>query len=125
MLKQSLEDQIAYDTKSKEEEMAAKAATLEAKATAESDLAATEKDLADAQAALKESNEGCMTVAADHEASVAGRTQELAVLAEAEAALKNNTGGAMGQAYSFAQLGQAQAGTAADPANAEVVKAVK
>merc|ERR1719221_2443997 len=43
MLRQSLEDQVAADTKGMEEEKASKAATEGAKATAEGDLAATLK----------------------------------------------------------------------------------
>merc|ERR1711974_417819 len=45
LLKQSLEDQIAADTKEKAEETEDKAAAAEAKATAEADLATTVKDL--------------------------------------------------------------------------------
>merc|ERR1719159_882536 len=45
MLKQSLEDSIAADTKAKDEAEAAKAAAEEGKATAEGDLAMTEKAL--------------------------------------------------------------------------------
>merc|ERR1719356_964368 len=41
MLRQSLEDQIAADTKAKNEEESAKAASEQAKATAEADLAQT------------------------------------------------------------------------------------
>merc|ERR1719190_311395 len=53
MLKQSLEDSIAADTKDLGEEKAAKAAAEGAKASAEGDLAATKKDLADANTALE------------------------------------------------------------------------
>merc|ERR1712039_1143159 len=52
MLKQSLEDQIAADTKAKNEETSDKAASEEAKATAEADLAQTNKDIANAEASL-------------------------------------------------------------------------
>merc|ERR1711972_427533 len=67
MLKQSLEDEMAADTKSLEE----------AKATAEGELAGTVKDLADAEAALATANANCMQTAADHEATVAARAEEL------------------------------------------------
>jgi hypothetical protein len=46
MLKQSLEDSIAADTKDMDEEKAAKAGAEEKKAVAEGDLASTTKDLA-------------------------------------------------------------------------------
>merc|ERR1719487_587412 len=45
MLKQSLEDQAAFDKKNMEEEQGAKAAAEETKATAEGDLASTVKAL--------------------------------------------------------------------------------
>merc|ERR1719163_1282596 len=45
MMKQSLEDQIAYDTKTMDEEKSAKEAAAESKATAEGDLASTVKAL--------------------------------------------------------------------------------
>merc|ERR1719238_704940 len=48
MLKQSLEDQIAADTKAKKEESSDKAASEGAKAGAEADLAQTNKDLENA-----------------------------------------------------------------------------
>merc|ERR1712066_1221938 len=104
MLKQSLEDSIAADTKDLGEEKAAKGAAEEAKATAESDLAATNKDLADAQAALENANRDCMQVAADHEATVAGRAAELKAIADAKAVLTSTTAGAEGQTYSLLQL---------------------
>merc|ERR1719378_569925 len=75
MLKQSLEDSIAADTKAKEEASAAMAAAEEDKATAEGDLELTEKALDDAKTALAEANTDCMQVAADHEATVTGRTE--------------------------------------------------
>merc|ERR1712238_29941 len=53
MLKQSLEDQAAADTKDMEDEEAAKASAAEAKATATGDLDMTNKDLASSQEQLK------------------------------------------------------------------------
>merc|ERR1719464_2029544 len=81
MLKQSLEDQIAADTKWLNEEKAAKAASEEAKAAAEGDLAQCIKDLADAEAALEAAKAACAQTTADHEATVKSRTEELAVIA--------------------------------------------
>merc|ERR1711920_128441 len=120
MLKQSLTDSIAADTKDLGEEKAAKAAAEEAKATAEGDLAATNKDLADAEAALENANRDCMQVAADHEATVAGRTEELKATADAKNVLLNTTNGAEGQTYSLVQIR-----SRADLAGAEVVSMVK
>merc|ERR1711920_533236 len=120
MLKQSLTDSIAADTKDLGEEKAAKNDAESAKATAEGDLAQTNKELADAQAALENANRDCMQVAADHEATVAARTEELKTIADAKQVLINTTGGAESQTYSFLQLR-----TSADLAGAEVATMVK
>merc|ERR1712066_928014 len=93
MLKQSLEDQIAADTKAKDEEAAAKAASEEAKATAEADLAATVKDLENAKASLESASADCMQTAADHQATVAAREEELKVIAQARKILTDTTSG--------------------------------
>merc|ERR1712226_713700 len=87
---------------------------------AEGDLAATNKDLADAEAALENANRDCMQVAADHEATVAARTEELKAIADAKELLTSKTDGAEGQTYSLLQLR-----SRADLANAEVVTMVK
>merc|ERR1719450_138543 len=120
MLKQSLEDSIAADTKAKDEAAAAKAAAEEGKATAEGDLEMTEKALDDAKTALAEANADCMQVAADHEATVTGRTEELTALAQAKKILEETSSGAVSQTYSFLQLK-----TRTDLASAELVSLVK
>jgi hypothetical protein len=103
MLKQSLEDQIEADTKTMEDEKAKKAAAEEEKATAEGDLAITNKDLAAAKAELSQLSANCMTTAADHEASVAARAEELAVIAKAKKILEETSKGAVQQSYDFLQ----------------------
>merc|ERR1712087_113635 len=125
MLKQSLEDSIKADNHDLAEEKAAKAAAEEAKASAEGDLAATNKDLADAEAALAAGNRDCMQVAADHEATVAGRAAELKTIADAKKVLTDTTAGAEGQTYSLLQMGRSRLQTRADLAGAEVVTMVK
>merc|ERR1719361_1142912 len=129
MLKQSLEDQITADTKSLNDEKAAKAAADEAKATAEGDLAQTVKDLADAEAALEAAKSSCAQTTADHEATVKGRTEELAAIAQAKKVLVESTSGAVGQAYSMLQVQRSQTGSRmqsrADLAGAEIVNIVK
>merc|ERR1712008_228783 len=82
MLKQSLEDQMAADTKDMEDTKAGKAAAEEAKATAEGELAETVKELANAKTALETVSTDCMQTAADHEATVKARSEELKVIAE-------------------------------------------
>jgi len=119
MLKQSLDDQIAADGTDLDQEKASKSASEQAKATAEGDLAITNKDLAAAQAELAECSSSCMQVAADHEATVAARTEELAVIAKAKKILTETSGGAVEQTYSFLQIS-----TRADLKRSEVVTVV-
>merc|ERR1719270_2031008 len=71
MLKQSLEDQSAADTKDMEDEKAEKAGAAEAQATAKSDLDVTSKELASSKQQLATAHSTCLQVAADHEATVA------------------------------------------------------
>jgi len=89
MLKQSLEAQIAADSKDMKEEKAGKAEAEEAKAEAEGDLEMTTKELANAEETLATSRSTCMKVGADHEMTVKAREEELKVIAEA----KKNLGG--------------------------------
>jgi len=126
MMKQSLEDQMAADTKNMNEEKAAKEEAEEGKATAEGDLATTVKALKQAEEDLATANSDCMTTAADHEATVAARTEELKVIATAEKILKDSTSGAEGQTYSLLQMAAAsKMQTRADLANSEVITLVK
>merc|ERR1719305_2085639 len=108
------------------EEKSAKAAAAEGKATAEGDLATTVKELSDGEEELATANGDCMTTAADHEATVAARNEELKVIATAEKILKESTSGAVGQTYSFLQVAVAsQLKTRLDLANSEVINMVK
>jgi len=122
MLKQSLEDQIAADTKAKNEEESAKAQSEEDKAAAEADLAQQNKDLANAEEGLKTASADCMQTAADHQATVAARDEELKVIAEAKKILVGTSSGAVEQTYSLLQM---KMSTRADLAGAEVVSKVK
>jgi hypothetical protein len=124
MLKQSLDDQIAADQKDMDETKSAKAAADETKATAVGDLADTTKDLANAKGNLETTSTTCMTVAADHEATMRGRTEELQAIATAKKALEETSGGAVGQTYSFFQVGSSLQ-TRTDLANAEIINLVK
>jgi len=126
MMKQSLEDQMAADNKDLSEQKSGKESAAEGKATAEGDLATTVKDLSNAEAGLATSNSDCMTTAADHEATVAARNEELKVIATAEKILKDSTSGAVDQSYSLLQLRSAsKMETRADLANSEVITMVK
>merc|ERR1712107_197148 len=68
------------------------------------DLAVTTKDLANAQQNLAKATAGCLTTAADHEATIASRNEELKVIAEAKKILEETTAGAVEQTYSFLQM---------------------
>merc|ERR1719345_22363 len=128
MLKQSLDDQMAADTKDMDAEKAAKAAADEAKAVAVGDLEQTSKALANGQATLQTTGTTCMTVAADHEATMASRKEELAAIATAKKMLTESSSGAVGQTYSFEQLVQTSGSalhSRADLANAEIINMLK
>merc|ERR1719486_967997 len=126
MLKQSLTDEIEADTKDMDEEKSLKASTEEQKATAEGDLAETEKDLAADKESLATASSTCMTVAADHEATVKSRTEELTAIATAEKVLKETSAGASDQSYSFLQVARrSKMQSSLDLHNAEVVTMVK
>jgi chromosome segregation ATPase len=120
MLKGSLDGQIAADTKDMDEEKSQKAANEEQKATDEGDLAVTTKELDQAQATLAKTTSGCLQTAADHEATVAARNEELKVIAEAKKILQETSAGAVSQSYSFLQLR-----THDDLLKSEVVAGVK
>jgi len=120
MLKQSLEDQAAADTKDMDDEKAAKASATESKVIATSDLDATSKSLASSKDQLATAQSTCLSVAADHEATDAARKEELGVIAEAKKILEETTSGAVSQTYSLLQIQ-----TRSDLVGSEVVTAVK
>jgi hypothetical protein len=128
MLKQSLTDQMEADGKDMDDEKAFKASTEESKAVAEGDLAETVKGLAEDKKSLETASTTCMSVAADHEATVKSRTEELTAIATAKKVLSETTSGAESQTYSFIQV-VSQVGsrlqTRADLANIEVINLVK
>jgi len=124
MLKQSLDDQMAADTKDMDDEKAAKAEASEGKATAEGDLEETIKMLTDTKDNLATASSSCMTTASDHEATVAARNEELKAIATARKMLEESTGGAESQTYSLLQA-VSHLQTHADLAGLEVVQLVK
>merc|ERR1719375_2113790 len=104
MLKQKLEDAMAFGTKELGETKAAKAAAEEAKATAEGELATAEKATAEGTKHLNDLQNECMTAATEYETSQHSREEELAALATAKKILEEKTGGATDREYSFIQL---------------------
>merc|ERR1719316_6691 len=104
MLKQKLEDAMAFGTKELGETKAAKAAAEEAKATAENDLAVAEKTVAESTKHLNDLQNECMTAATEYGESQHAREEELTALATAKKILEEKTGGASDREYSFLQL---------------------
>merc|ERR1719326_842797 len=104
LLKQSLSDEIKYANKDMDETKKGLAESNEAKAAADGDLKVTSKDLAEDVTALGDLHQDCMTKAQDFEAETTSRGEELKALAMAKKAVKDNTGGATEQTYSFVQL---------------------
>merc|ERR1712008_207856 len=126
MLKQSLEAQIAADEKDMKEEKASKAESQQTKAEATGDLEMATKELVNAKQTLGTARATCMKVGSDHEMTVAARTEELKVMAEAKKILVETTSGAVEQTYSLLQMeAQSRLHTDADLAQAEVVTLVK
>merc|ERR1719220_900820 len=111
------------------DEKAGKAAAAEVKATSQSDLEMTVKELANSKGQLAACQTTCVKVAADHDATVAARVEELKVIAEARKVLSDSTSGAVAQTYSFMQRGSSSARSSplsrADLAGREVVELVR
>jgi len=128
LVKQSLEDQSAADTKDLDEEKASKAAASESLAGAEKDLKETVASLKAAEEALATAQSTCAQVSADHDATVAARAEELKVIGEAVDVLKSTTSGAVDQAYAFLQVGTSSSlgiRSRADLARSEVLTLIK
>merc|ERR1719146_18266 len=112
MLKQKLEDAIAFGEKTLAETKNAKAAAEEAKAVAEGELETASKNLADDETHLKDLQQECMTAAEEDTESKKSRAEELEALATAKKILEEKTGAASDRAYSFIQIGTvSKAGT--------------
>jgi uncharacterized coiled-coil DUF342 family protein len=130
MLKQSLEDEIKFAEKDMDKAKKGLAESQEKKAVAEGDLEVTSKDLAEdikEKAALHES---CMAAAEEFEISTKSRGEELTALATAKKVIKESTGGAAGQSYSFSQLSflqmeRAKVTSAVDLAKFEAVRFIR
>merc|ERR1719426_494318 len=112
MLKQKLEDAIAFGEKTLAETKKAKAAAEEAKAVAEGELETASKNLSDDETHLKDLRQECMTSAEEDTESKTSRAEELEALGTAKKILEEKTGAASDRAYSFIQIGTvSKAGT--------------
>merc|ERR1719163_2332011 len=105
MLKQKIEDAVAFGEKTLAETKAAKAAAEEAKAVAEGELETASKNLADDETHLKDLQQECMTASEEDTESKESRAEELEALATAKKILEEKTGAASDRAYSFIQIG--------------------
>merc|ERR1719201_2309663 len=112
MLKQKIEDAVAFGEKTLAETKAAKAAAEEAKAVATGELETASKNLADDETHLKDLQQECMTASEEDTESKKSRAEELEALATAKKILEEKTGAAADRAYSFLQIGTvSKAGT--------------
>jgi len=102
--KQALSDEVKYANKDMSAAKKGLAESAEVKAAAVGDLATTTKALNEDVVALAGLHQDCMTKAEDFEAETTSRGEELKALAMAKKSLKENTGGATGQTYSFLQF---------------------
>merc|ERR1740121_1743615 len=82
----------------------------------------TTKELANSKEQQATARATCMQVAADHETTVAARTEELKVIATARGILADTSSGAVSQTYSLIQTGIT---SQADLVGREVIEAVK
>lgn len=127
VLKQSLDDQIRFANEEMDEAKKALAASTGSKAEAEGDMEATTKDLSADKEAKATLHSDCMEKAEDFEAEVKSRAEELKAIAEAEKILKEFTGGATEQTYSFVQVSFAQvaSSTSEESSGAQAVRYVR
>merc|ERR1719379_1361301 len=125
MLKQSLTDEIKFANKDMDKAKKGLAESQEKKATAEGDLDVTSKDLSEDVQTKKTLHQDCMNAAEEFELSTKSRGEELNALATAKKIIKESTGGAAGQSYSFLQVQRTQVASSADLAKAEAVRFVR
>merc|ERR1719189_247323 len=103
LLRQSLTDEIAYQTKELAEARKGVADGSEKKATAEGDLGMSSKELAADVKAKGGLHQACMAKATAYEAETRSRGEELAALAKAKDVIKEATSGAALDQVSFVQ----------------------
>merc|ERR1719183_197123 len=120
MLKQSLTDEMRFATKDMDKAKKGLSESQEKKATAEGGLEAASKDLSEDQSTKKTLHQDCMSAAEEFEIETKSRGEELNALATAKKVIKENTGGAAGQSYSFMQVS-----SSSDLATVEAVRFVR
>merc|ERR1719394_1754083 len=83
------------------------------------------KDLVNSKEQQETTQASCLQTAADHEATVAARKEELQVIAQARKILADTSSGAVAQTYSLLQESTSRLATRADLAGREVVEMVR
>merc|ERR1719512_422546 len=124
MLKQSIEDEIAYGQKELAEARKGIAESSQKKAQAEGDLAVTTGDLNQDVKTKATLHQDCMTKAENYEAETKSRGEELDALAKAKAVIVEATSGALAQ-VSFLQLSRNMLNSKADLAIFESARLVR
>merc|ERR1719183_512095 len=125
MLKQSLIDEIEFANKDMDKAKKNLAGSQEKKASATGDLDVTSKDLAEDIQTKATLHQDCMTAAEEFELETRSRGEELTALATAKKVIKEATGGAAEQSYSFLQVERAQVASRADLAKFEAVRFIR
>merc|ERR1719428_2839143 len=130
MLKQSLTDEMKFANADMDKAKKGLAESQEKKATAEGDLEVTEKDLAEDEQTKSTLHQDCMEAAEEFELATKSRGEELSALASAKKVIKESTGGAAGQTYSFTQVSllqvaRAKVASGADLAKLEAVRFIR
>jgi len=120
MLKQSLTDEIKFAEKDMAKAKKNLAESQEKKSGATGDLDVTSKDLAEDVATKGTLHQDCMNAAEEFELATKSRGEELNALATAKKVIKEATGGAAAQSYSFLQMSSGE-----DLAKTEAVRAVR
>merc|ERR1719335_1422582 len=125
MLKQSLTDEIEFANKDMDKAKKNLAESKEKKATAEGDLDVTSKDLAEDIKTKSTLHSDCMSAAEEFELATKSRGEELKALATAKKVIKEATGGAAEQSYSFLQVARTGVASSADLAKFEAVRFIR
>ena len=103
MLQQSLEDDLKFNAQDLEAAKRSLGETQGQLTTDTADLKMTEDALAEDTAALQDTTQDCQSKAAECEAAVKSRSEELEALAKARTVISEKTGGAESFSYGLAQ----------------------
>jgi len=125
MLKQSLDDEIAYANKEMTEAKTGIAASAEKKSKAEGDLDVTSKELASDIATKETLHRDCLQAAEEFETTTKSRAEELRVLAEAKKTIQEATDSALDQVSFLQEESRSSLTSGLDLANFEAVHFVR